>query len=135
MNNEDFDKMVKGFRHQQDNLIIRKGHDYTTGHGTEDRLYNFKWVGEILDISPLKVAGVYWLKHVLSIATYIKYGGVMSDESIDSRLLDESNYNLLITAIIDENRYKANVQGLGTAAEGPSARVIRERHEQQLRDA
>jgi len=118
MRNDEFDKMVTGFRSQQDNLILRKGHDYTTGHGTEDRLYNFKWVGEMLDISPLKVAGIYWLKHVLAITTYIKYGGVLSDESIDSRLLDESNYNLLITAIIDEARCNAT--------EGPAARALRE---------
>lgn len=124
MRNDEFDQLVDGFRSCQDKLIKTKGHDYTVGHGVEDRLYNFKWVGDMLGLSPLKVAGVYWLKHVLAISTYIKYGSVQSDEKIDSRLLDESNYNLLITAIIDESRVNAQ-------EEGPTARKLREEAEKQ----
>jgi hypothetical protein len=101
MNNRDFEKMVRQFREQQDKLIIIKGHDYTVGNGDGDRLWNFKFVGEMLGISPLQALGVYWLKHVLSICTYIKMGKVES-EGIDGRFLDESNYNLLGRALIND---------------------------------
>lgn len=101
MKNRDFEKLVKHFRERQDELIISKGHDYTVGNGDADRLWNFKTVAGMLGITPMQAVGVYWLKHVLAICTYIKLGKVES-EDIDGRFLDESNYNLLANALIHE---------------------------------
>ena len=82
-------------------MIISKGHDYTVGNGDEDRLWNFKIVAGLLGITPMQALGVYWLKHILAICTYIKTGNVES-EDIDGRFLDESNYNLLGRALIND---------------------------------
>lgn len=101
MKNTDFERMVFQFRERQDKLIISKGHDYTVGNGDEDRLWNFKFAANMLGITPLQALGVYWLKHVLAICTYIKHGKVES-EDIDGRFLDESNYNLLGRALIND---------------------------------
>jgi hypothetical protein len=101
MNNKDFAALVGEFRKKQDELIILKGNDYTVGNAQEDRLWNFKTVAGLLGITPLQCLGVYWLKHVLAICTFIKYGKVES-EDIDGRFLDESNYNLLGRALVKE---------------------------------
>jgi hypothetical protein len=101
MKNTDFEMLVKQFRLRQDKLILSKGHDYTVGNGDEDRLWNFKTVAGLLGISPMQALGVYWLKHVLAICTYIKIGHLKS-ENLDGRFLDESNYNLLGRALIDD---------------------------------
>jgi len=101
MNNKDFEALVGEFRKKQDELIILKGNDYTVGNAQEDRLWNFKTVAGLLGITPLQCLGVYWLKHVLAICTFIKYGKVES-EDIDGRFLDESNYNLLGRALVKE---------------------------------
>lgn len=101
MTNNEFNTLISAFRKEQDKLIINKGNDYTNGNGEADRLYNFKWVAEQLGLTPLQVLGVYWLKHVLAIMTFIKEGKLES-EGIESRLLDENNYNLLMKALIDE---------------------------------
>jgi hypothetical protein len=101
MKNTEFEKMVRSFREKQDELIISKGHDYTVGNGDSDRLWNFKTVAEMIGITPMQALGVYWLKHVLAICTYIKLGKVES-EDIDGRFLDESNYNLLGRALIHD---------------------------------
>lgn len=117
MNNKDFEALVKEFRTKQDELIIIKGNDYTVGNAQEDRLWNFKTVGGLLGISPLQCLGVYWLKHVLAICTFIKYGKVES-EDIDGRFIDESNYNLLGRALIKEG------EGNFTARVRPAAGEI-----------
>jgi hypothetical protein len=101
MKNRDFESLVKEFRLRQDRLIITKGHDYTVGNGDEDRLWNFKTVAGLLGIHPMQALGVYWLKHILAICTYIKTGELKS-EAIDGRFLDESNYNLLGRALIND---------------------------------
>ena len=109
MTNKTFESLVKDFREKQDKLIILKGNDYTVGNAQEDRLWNFKEVGALLGITPLQCLGVYWLKHVLAICTFIKYGKVES-EDIDGRFLYESNYNLLGRALIAEGIESKDVQ-------------------------
>ena len=99
MTNRQFQKLVRDFRQQQDKLILKKGYDYTMGN--PDRLFNFKWVGETLGIDPLQVLGVYWLKHVLAILTFIKHRKIKS-EALAGRFLDEANYNLLGWALAQE---------------------------------
>lgn len=101
MKNAEFERIVEIFRKEQDKIILTKGHDYTVGNGDADRLWNFKTVAGLLGITPMQALGVYWLKHVLAICTYIKYGQVES-EDIYGRFLDESNYNLLGRALIHD---------------------------------
>ena len=101
MTNKQFNKFVKEFRRNQDELITLKGFDYT--QGDSDRLHNFKFVAEHTGLTPVQVWSVYWLKHVLAILTFVKHGEVRS-ESIEGRFLDEANYNLLGLAILKEQQ-------------------------------
>lgn len=126
MNNKTFEALVKDFREKQDKLIILKGNDYTVGNAQEDRLWNFKEVGALLGITPLQCLGVYWLKHVLAICTFIKYGRVES-EDIDGRFLDESNYNLLGRALIAEGIESKDVQLTPRTALRQAMPVVRKR--------
>lgn len=99
MDNKDFTALVERFRTEQDDLLVKKGHDYTQGN--DDRLDNFKQVAHLLGMKPSQVWAIYWLKHVFAICTYIKFGKLES-EGIFSRFLDENNYNLLGAALLDE---------------------------------
>ena len=45
--------------------------------------------------------GVYWLKHVFAIETYVKFGGVKSEE-IEGRFVDLINYCYLGLALIQD---------------------------------
>jgi hypothetical protein len=100
MTNEEFTNIVTELRVKQDELILKKGHDYTVGN--QDRLFNFKWVAGIVGITPEQCALVYMLKHVLAIATSVKFGHTASDEPLEGRFLDATNYLLLLKGIIDE---------------------------------
>lgn len=101
MTNKQFNKFIKAFRKAQDELIIKKGHDYT--QASPDRLHNFHYVAKLTGLTPLQVWSVYWFKHVFAIATFIKCGSVMS-EDIEGRFLDENNYSLLGRALLEESR-------------------------------
>ena len=100
MTKKDFNKFIRKFHKSQEKLLITKGHDYT--QGSDDRLLNFKEVAQLTGMTPIQVWGIYWLKHVFAICTYIKFGKV-SSEAIEGRFLDEANYNLLGLALIDES--------------------------------
>lgn len=102
MKNEEFDQMVNQFRWDQDDLIATKGHDYTIA--SPDRLFNFKFVGDLLGLRPEQVAAVYWLKHVMAILTHLKTGKLESSEPIEGRFLDEANYALLLQACMKEDK-------------------------------
>lgn len=99
MTKKHFNQFVKQFHREQEKLLLTKGHDYTMGN--DDRLLNFKEVASLTGMTPLQVWSVYWLKHIFAICTYVKYGKV-SSEGIESRFLDEANYNLLGLALIQD---------------------------------
>jgi hypothetical protein len=103
MTNDEFNNMVTAFRIAQDELILKKGHDYTIA--SADRLFNFKFVGDLLGLKPEQVCAVYWLKHVIAILTYLKTGRIESEEPLDGRFLDEANYLLLLKACLNESEY------------------------------
>lgn len=124
MKNTEFDQLVKAFRLRQDELIIRKGNDYTVRNAQEDRLWNFKFVAGLVGITPMQALGVYWLKHVLAICTFIKYGKVDS-EGVEGRFLDEANYNLLGKALADElmaSKTTGSVRGATQSKKMPKVR-------------
>lgn len=101
MTNKQFTAFTRQLRRKQDELILNKGYDYTQGN--PDRFYNFKFVARHLGLSPMQVWGVYWLKHVLAILTFIKTGRVKS-ERIEERFHDEATYNLLGEALLQEQK-------------------------------
>ena len=87
-------------------LMRAKGKEYTVSslNGDEDKLKNFKSIGERLGLSASMVCMVYLLKHVDSIRNYVLEGKEFSNEPIEGRIHDARNYFLLLGAIIKEEK-------------------------------
>jgi|TARA_R110002167_G_scaffold344946_1_gene554547 hypothetical protein len=83
-------------------LMRVKGKEYTVSD--EDKLKNFKSIGDRLKCKPEFVAMVYLLKHMDSVRNFVMDGVEASDEPIEGRLRDIRNYCLLIGALIKENK-------------------------------
>ena len=83
-------------------LMKVKGQEYTVSD--EDKLKNFKSIGDRLKCKPEFVAMVYLLKHMDSVRNYVLEGVEASDESIEGRLRDIRNYCLLLGALIEERK-------------------------------
>lgn len=98
MNSQQFNDMKARTRTRQDKILDTKGKDYTTQN--TDRLYNFKWIGEMLDIDPKLVCAVYMLKQVLALMNRAKGG--KESEPILGRLDDVTNYNLLMEGLFED---------------------------------
>lgn len=91
-------------------LMKVKGKEYTVSD--EDKLKNFKAIGERLHLSPEMVAMVYLLKHMDSVRNYVIKGIESSNEPIEGRLHDIRNYCLLLGALIKERkRLEENFDG------------------------
>lgn len=127
MNAQNLGRLIDDFRSCQDNLLRTKGNDYTMAN--EDRCHNFKVVAEMVGISPLQCWGVYYLKHVLALATYVKYGKVES-EGIYERFVDANNYAYLGLALIEDQKNEEAARNLAkgdntqkAAEEAPMSQV------------
>ena len=67
-----------------------------------DVLTNFKSVAERLNLTPLQVWSVYFLKHIDAITSYAQNVRTPQAESIDSRFYDAINYLKLGFALLKE---------------------------------
>ena len=83
-------------------LMKVKGQEYTVSD--EDKLKNFKSIGERLGLEPEMVCTVYLLKHMDSVRNYVIKGIESSNEPIEGRLHDIRNYILLLGALIKERK-------------------------------
>lgn len=83
-------------------LMGLKNSDYTCGKADEDALFNFNFISNTVDQSPMVVWSIYFLKHVLAVIKYTKSGFVES-EGIKGRLMDIINYAILLYALILES--------------------------------
>ena len=72
-----------------------------TGDNT-DVLHNFKEVAVRLGLKPIEVWGVYFLKHIDAITSYVKDQEIPQAEPIETRFADALNYLKLGLAIIYE---------------------------------
>lgn len=75
--------------------------------GDSDKLQNFKDVAELIGISPEQAAFVYFYKHVVGIAKYIKNGKEQRD-TIRGREVDAIDYLLLLNGLLSERSLRAN---------------------------
>jgi hypothetical protein len=89
-------------------LLEKKGRDYASDR---DRLSNFKYLAEMLGLTPLQVWGVYCFKHLMALSQFVREGQVAS-EPIDERIADIRNYMILGQALIVEARETAHAQEL-----------------------
>lgn len=96
--NELTDKLIEEARQ----VSRDKGQDYTVG--SQDALANFKAVAERNGLDPMKVLGIYMMKHQDAIANYIRTGGQSESEPIKMRIIDNINYLCLLWGLIEENR-------------------------------
>lgn len=79
----------------------KKGQDYT--RKSEDALKNFKSVAERTGMTPKQVLGVYMMKHLDAISSYIEHDGQLESEPIKERIVDAINYLCLLWGLIQEN--------------------------------
>lgn len=97
MTSEEFNKLVATARTRQDELLLKKGADYT--RHDPDRLSNFKRAAKDIGITPLQAWAVYSNKHWDAVMAFIKTGKAES-ESITSRLDDLHNYLYLLEGLL-----------------------------------
>ena len=100
MTTQELIAMVEEFQVQEVEMLKSKGADYS---GTSDTLSNFKSIAALSGTSKYFVWLVYFLKHVWAINTWVKTGGNLKDESIESRIMDARNYLILLLALIKED--------------------------------
>ena len=83
-----------------------KSKEYTIG--SDDRLANFKRIGERMSMPSEQVLMVYFLKHIDSITAFCAKG-IDGQEGIDSRIDDAQNYLDLLRALVHEKRQERTV--------------------------
>jgi hypothetical protein len=91
--------MLKQVRHMRDS----KGKEYAN---SEDRFDNFNRLERRLQQDRLKIALVYFTKHLDSIESYVRNGRTYSNEGIQGRIVDAITYLLLIGGMIEEVKVK-----------------------------
>lgn len=104
---DELKKLHEDIINKETDILLTKGKEYCI---TEDRLKFFKDYANKLNITPEKVCAIFMLKHFNSIISYVNSGKNLSDENIESRILDARNYLLLLLALnkdkkVDEDGY------------------------------
>jgi len=106
---EELKDLHKDIINKETNILLTKGKEYCI---TEDRLKFFKDYANKLSITPEKVCAIFLLKHFNSIISYVNSGKNLSDENIESRILDARNYLLLLLALSCENKVVDNNENI-----------------------
>lgn len=105
MKSEERLKIIKRLHEDELAMIETKGREYTGGAeaGNDlDTLHNFKDVAEQTGMTALQCWGVYFLKHISAIMTYVKDPERDLSEPIDGRIMDARTYLGLLQCLIDE---------------------------------
>jgi hypothetical protein len=100
MTPEDFLSWRQGFEEECAGTMATKGREYA---GNNDRFANFRGVADRIGITPLQAWGVFALKHVDAIFSFVREGQTFSTESIRSRYMDLRNYVDLGLGMIEED--------------------------------
>lgn len=98
MTNNDFTALREGWTVKRFVVCDRKSVDYASA---SDRLENFKRISSLSNLDQLEVWLVYFMKHILAIANYVKNGKTES-EPIEGRIDDAQNYLDLLRAFVVE---------------------------------
>lgn len=109
MNADDRRSIIERLQQAEMDMIRTKGREYTGGAepGNEkDTLHNFKDVARQTGMTPLQCWGVYFLKHISSITTFIASPEREQEmaEPIDGRIIDARTYLGLLQCLIEEQR-------------------------------
>lgn len=99
MTRDEFTKLMNETFAEIKELHESKGREYA---GDEDSLDNFKRHAKNLGLKPEHIWAVYASKHFDAIISYVRNGGVLSNESIEGRIDDLILYALLLKGIVKE---------------------------------
>jgi predicted house-cleaning noncanonical NTP pyrophosphatase (MazG superfamily) len=108
-----FEEMREEFLTHESKILDWKRGEYSPD---EDRLQNFHEVAEFLEQRASKVALVWLLKHIQSIALAVRSGKYAwaweteGGEGLKQRIADARNYLLLLAACLDEEANQISKQ-------------------------
>ena len=108
---KDFEALTAKMIEEETKIGKDKGIEYTQGGQVDDRLSNFKKIGDEVKcvhcgkpVGPLVVLWVYMKKHLDSVLSYINRGKTFSDEPIEGRIKDVRVYCSLLRGLIQDER-------------------------------
>lgn len=99
MNFPEFDKFQRDLLAEVVKMRDTKGKEYAND---SDRFANFRRLAASLDLKDYQVAWIYCVKHLDSLASFMKNGETFSNETIRGRFVDAITYLTLIAGMIDE---------------------------------
>ena len=105
MTYQKFNELLDEMYAEERALGDSKGKEYTVG---EDRLDNFKRHAKTLRLTPKQILWIYFVKHIDSIASYVRLGTVLSNETIEARIKDARVYLSLLRGLIEEEKDATN---------------------------
>jgi len=91
-----FNKFVEEMR----TTLFKKGQDYSN----EDRLSNFKLAGNIVGIGPALNCLNLIATKVARLGILLNTTGIPNNESVNDSVLDLTNYGVLLSMIINEDK-------------------------------
>ena len=100
MTQSEFNKIVKQLNDFSFDIMNNKRPEYT--NEDEDVLNNFKTTADRLNVSELRVWGVFFEKQIHSVFAHIKNANLKKSEPIHSRFADIINYCYLGYALFKE---------------------------------
>lgn len=93
---DDFEEVIDEFNEATIDILSAKGEEYAT---KEDRLMNFRTVGDMAGLEPEEVAVTYLLKHIQRISKAVEEDDYVWDwthedgsEALKQRVADSINY-------------------------------------------
>ena len=107
---DDFNAVIEEFNEATIEILSAKGNEYATD---EDRLMNFRTVGDMAGMSPEEVTISYLLKHIQRLAKAVREGDYEwswrhddGSEALKQRVADSINYLLLLALALEANDSK-----------------------------
>jgi len=104
---EDFDEVIEEFHEATVDILSSKGDEYATD---DDRLMNFRTVGDMAGMDPEEVTVTYLLKHVQRLSKAVREDDYEwawrhddGSEALKQRVADAINYLLLLALALEAN--------------------------------
>lgn len=111
MKSEQFLELLETMEKEEKEILLCKGKEYARDDYKDDVLSNFKRIAKALEVDPIKVWAVYFMKHIDAILNFVNTGRTASDETIKGRFADARNYLALGFGLVWET-----IQGNGLSS-------------------
>lgn len=112
MKSEQFLELLENMEKEEKEILLCKGKEYARDDYKDDVLSNFKRIAKVLEVDPIKVWAIYFMKHIDAILNFVNTGEIISEESIKGRVADARNYLALGFALL----YEKTLEGYFSAA-------------------